>query len=122
MSKPCVPHDELSARQRARIFLTFPPVIEAHVKHASEYRRDSRVHASLRRSRELTRACLPKVTHQLVADIVDVDVVRDDRMTICPDLARANLFGKALLDILGYFSAPRRASHASGVDELRANP
>jgi len=74
---------------------------------------------SLRRSRELTPVCSPKVTHQLVADIV---VVRDDRMTIWPDLARANLFGKALLDVLGYFSAPRRALYASGVDDSRANP
>ena len=62
------------------------------------------------------------MTHQLVADIVDVDVVREDRMTIWPDLARANLFGKALLDVLGYFSAHRRALHASGVDDSRANP
>ena len=76
----------------------------------------------LRRSRELTRVCSPKVTHPLVADIVDVDVVTDDRMTIWPDLARANLFGKALLDVLSYLSAPRRALHASGVDDARANP
>jgi len=42
------------------------------------------------------------VTHPLVADIVDVDVVTDDRMTIWPDLARANLVGKALLDVLSF--------------------
>ena len=78
--------------------------------------------AELRRSRELTRVCSPKVTYPLVADIVDVDVVTDDRMTIWPDLARANLFGKALLDVLSYLSAPRRALHASDVDDAWANP
>jgi len=70
----------------------------------------------------LTWVCSPKVTHPLVADIVDVDVVTDDRMTIWPDLARANLFGKALLDVLSYSSAPRRALHASGVDDVREAP
>jgi len=43
-------------------------------------------------------------------------------MTIWPDLARANLFGKALLDVLSYFSAPRRALHASGVDDAKQTP
>lgn len=76
----------------------------------------------LRRSRELTRVCSPKVTHRLVDDIVDVSIVRDDRITIWLDLARANLFREAFLDFLGYFSTPRRALHASGVDDLRANP
>ena len=93
-----------------------------YIRYYHEDRTPLALAKGLRRSRELTRVCSPKVTHQLVADIVDVDVVRDDRMTIWPDLERANLFGKALSDVFGYFSAPRRALHASGVDESRANP
>lgn len=53
------------------------------------------------------------MTHQLAADIIDIGVVRDDRTSIWPDLVRSNLLGKALLDVLGYFCAQRRALHTS---------
>jgi hypothetical protein len=69
------------------------------------------------RSRELTRVCSPKMIHQVIADPVGVDVLRGYGATAWPDLARAKGFEKALLDVASYFSARRRALHASGVDE-----
>ena len=77
---------------------------------------------ALRRSRELTRVCSPKMIHQVVADIIGVDVLRGYGRTDWPDLARAKGIEKALLDVASYFSVRRWALHASGVDETRPNP
>src|ERR1700677_8485 len=76
----------------------------------------------LRHSRELTRICSPKMSHELVSDIDRVHVLRGYRRVIWQDLARAKQFAKALLDVASYFFAPRSALQASGVDDARPNP
>ena len=76
----------------------------------------------LQRSRELTRGCSPKVTHQSGAGVVGVDTLRGHWTTARQDLARAKQFEKTSLNVASYFSAPRRALHASCVDDARPKP
>jgi hypothetical protein len=56
------------------------------------------------------------MTQQVVAEIVGVDARRDCRRSTWLDLARAKQFAKTLLDVVRFFSAPRRALHAFGMD------
>jgi hypothetical protein len=74
-------------------------------------------HLPLRHSRELTRVCSPKLTHQSVAGVVGLDALRGLWTTTRQDLARAKQFEKAFWNVASYFSAPRKALHASGVDD-----
>jgi hypothetical protein len=62
------------------------------------------------------------MTQQFVAEIVGVDVLRGSRRITWLDLARAKQFEKAFWDVASFFSAPRRALHASGMDDRRPNP
>jgi hypothetical protein len=57
------------------------------------------------------------VTHQSVAGVVGVDALRGHWTTTRQGLARAKQFEKAFWDVASYFSAPRRAFNAFGVDD-----
>ena len=61
------------------------------------------------------------MTHQAVAVFAGVDVFRGYGGLLGRDLARAKGFENALLNVVSYFSARRRALHAHGVDETRPN-
>jgi hypothetical protein len=77
---------------------------------------------ALRRSRELTRVCSPKVTHQSVAGVGGVDALRGHWTATRQDLARAKQPENAFWNVASHFSIPRRAFHAYGVDDTRAKP